>query len=240
MKAIICAAGDSKRMSAITQSLPKPLLPLVDKSIIENLLDAIAIKPVDGIIILVGYLGDKIKGRISDAFNGIPVSYIMNKSYSKTNNMYSIYLAKENVKDDIVFVAGDVYINPKTAHDFILNGSKNAILVDNDPKHFNSGDPVKVNINKNLIKAIDKNLPENQINGIAIGAYKLSYSLIQEYFKIAEDLIGKKHLEYGYIEPIKILIKNHKIVPFYIGKKMWFDIDTIEEYKKAKEILKKL
>src|SRR3989338_3711849 len=180
MKAIICAAGESKRMSAITRLVPKPLLPLGNKTIIEHLLYAIAIGPVDEIIIIVGYLANEVKNRIGKSFNGIPVKYITNDSYSATNNMYSIYLARKIIHEDVVFASGDVYIKPEAGHDFILKSQKDSIFVDNSQEHFDSDDPVKVAINKNSIISIDKNLPKDNINGIAIGVYKLSSELIRE------------------------------------------------------------
>ena len=94
MKLIICAAGDSKRMGDVTKDTPKPLLPLGNSSIIENLLTCLAHPPVNEIIILTGYLDGKFKDKIGDSFNNIKVSYVRNDLFSITNNMYSILLSK--------------------------------------------------------------------------------------------------------------------------------------------------
>jgi choline kinase len=149
--------------------------------------------------------------------------------------MYSIYLAKDKIDDDIVFVSGDVYIEPEIGRDFIRNEYADSVIIDDNPKHFTSDDPVKVTI-KDSIVAIDKKLSKDNVNGVAIGIYKFSSGLIQKYFKIAADFIEKGHIQYGYIEPIKILINQNKIMPFYIKGK-WMDIDTIEEYETAKNLI---
>lgn len=240
MKAVICAAGDSKRMGKITTPIPKPLLPFGKNLIIENLLEAIAVEPVNEIIILTGYLSNQIKDKIGNNFKGIPVSYVLNPLYNSTNNMYSIYLVKDIVKEDMLFASGDVYVDATVGHKFIQNSQKNSILVDDNQKYFDLRDPVKVAIAGNKITAIDKKLPKNRVSGVAIGMYKLSVALSHEYFKIAEDFIRKGNLQYGYIEPIKVMIKKNKIEPFFIGKGNWFDIDTPEEYNKAKEFIRNL
>lgn len=237
MKVIICAAGDSKRMGELTKTVPKPLLQLGEKSIIENILGVVAIKPVSEIIILVGYLVDQIKEKIGDSFNGIKVSYVRNEMYSDTNNMYSIYLAKDKIDEDLLFVSADVYLKAKTCSAFIKNKESNSVLIDKDSKHFGSDDPVKVIITHDVITAIDKKLSSEQINGVAVGMYRLSLYTFKEFVRIAGEFIKEGYMNYGYIEPIKILLKSHKFVPFYIGDEFWCDIDTPEEYDNIKKIV---
>ena len=62
----------------------------------------------------------------------------------------------------------------------------------------------------------------------------MSHEVFHEFFNIAEYLIEKGFVNYGYIEPIKILIKKYNFIPYLIGNESWFDIDTIEEYKTIK------
>lgn len=200
-------------------------------------MEAVAIKPVKEIIILVGYLGDQIKERIGNNFNGIRVSYVENDRYSKTNNMYSIYLAENKIDSEMVFVSADVYLTARTCAAFIKNDEPNSILVDNDKKNFDSEDPVKITTNNGFITAIDKKLPLKRVNGIAVGMYKLSFQAAKKFFKITQSFIKEGKLNYGYIEPIKILLKTYKFTHYYIENEPWCDIDTQEDYKKTKIFL---
>ena len=69
--------------------------------------------------------------------------------------------------------------------------------------------------------------------------YKLSFDTSQGFFEIADSFIKKGYLNYGYIEPLKLLIGEKYIRPYYIIDKTWYDIDTPEEYTEAKTILSK-
>lgn len=239
MEVLICAAGQSKRMGDLTKKIPKPLLPLGKKSILENLIESITInkKEVECITILIGYLGDRIKEKIGDEFNGVKINYIQNELYSQTNNMYSLYLAKDKINDDISFVSGDVFITKKLCNEFLFESEPNSILTDINTNLFDLEDPVKVSIKNSSITAIDKKLYLNQVNGVAVGMYKLSRQVSREFFQIAEDLIKKGNLNYGYIEPIKILIEKYRFTPFYTNGGIWGDIDTKEEYEKIKMLI---
>ncbi len=234
MKALICAAGDSKRMGELTKNIPKPLLPLANSTIIENIIKAIATPPINEIIILTGYLEEQIKNKIGDNFNGIKISYVRNDLFSITNNMYSLLLAKDKINEDIIFISGDVFLKKETYRNFIQNSNPNSILIDNNPCYFVDEDPVKVTIENNRITAIDKKLSLFQTKGVAPGLYRMSHEVFHEFFNIAEYLIEKGFVNYGYIEPIKILIKKYNFIPHLIGNESWFDIDTIEEYKTIK------
>ena len=138
------------------------------------------------------------------------------------------------IDEDIIFISGDVFLKKETCRNFIQNPNLNSILIDNNPRYFVDEDPVKVTIENNRITAIDKKLSLFQTKGVAPGLYRMSHEVFQEFFNIAEYLIEKGFVNYGYIEPIKILIKKYNFIPHFIGKESWFDIDTIEEYKTIK------
>ena len=87
MKAIICAAGRGRRMGNFIKKIPKSLLSLGDKTVIENLIFALSIESIDEIIILTGYLENKIKNKLGYNYNGKKISYVTNKLFSETNNV---------------------------------------------------------------------------------------------------------------------------------------------------------
>tara|TARA_B100000795_G_C22786800_1_gene435009 strand:- start:215 stop:940 length:726 start_codon:yes stop_codon:yes gene_type:complete len=238
MKAIICAAGRGRRMGSFIKKIPKSLLSLGDKTLIENLIFALSIETIDEIIILTGYLENKIKNKLGYKFNGKKISYVTNKLFSETNNMYSLFLSKDKIDDDIIFISGDVYLGQSIVKEFITSPNPNSILIDTNPDYFSDNDPVKVTIVDNKITSIDKKLPLYETNGVAVGAYKMSYVVFLQFLDIAEGLIEEGFVEYGYIEPIKFLLKKHDYIPHLIGGEIWCDIDTPEEYSAINNIMR--
>jgi len=231
MKAIICAAGNSTRMGVLTRNTPKSLLPIIgEKTIIENLVNGLSIDIVSEIIIITGYLNKAISNRLGSHCNGVKISYVYNNEFLTTNNMYSLFLAKNKIDEDVIFVSGDVYISELTIKDFLKNPNQNSILIDNNSEYFNDNDPVKVKIYEDQIVAIDKNMSWEDINGVAIGVYRLSHDTFHKFCGIAASYIKNGFFDYGYIEPIKQLLKECNFAPHLIGNNIWFDIDTPEEY----------
>jgi len=241
MIAIICAAGNSKRMGTLTKDLPKPLLPILGSvSIIENLVSSLCVKPVDKILVIIGHLGEQIIRRLGTSYNGVVIEYIENAKFLNTNNMYSLLLTKHKIDSDIIFVSGDVYLNNSTCKDFIQKGPENSILVEPHYGSFLDDDPVKVTIENGLIVGIDKKLSPTETNGIAVGAYKMSKSVMKKYLKLADEYIKQGYYNHGYIEPIKNMLNKTDFLPHSTQGSIWFDIDTVNEYESVKRFLKEL
>lgn len=74
MQAVILAAGRGTRMGALTKTLPKPMLKVAGKTLLEHKFDALP-EEVDEIIIIVGYLGDVIRERYGDSYKGKRIVY---------------------------------------------------------------------------------------------------------------------------------------------------------------------
>ena len=81
MKAVIMAGGKGTRISSITTDIPKAMLPIVDKPIIEHQIDCLKKSGVVDITIVIGHLGDVIKNYLQDGKRfGVNISYIEENS----------------------------------------------------------------------------------------------------------------------------------------------------------------
>ncbi|MSR78567.1 MAG: hypothetical protein EXS59_00250 [Candidatus Taylorbacteria bacterium] len=75
MQVVILAAGRGKRMKALTENLPKPLLTILGNNLIEHKIDILP-REIGEVIIVTGYLGEKIKKHFGDNFKGRKISYV--------------------------------------------------------------------------------------------------------------------------------------------------------------------
>ena len=109
-RAIIMAAGFGSRMVPVTLTTPKPLVKVNGKRIVDSLIDALLENGVDDITIVRGYLKHK--------FNELKIKYPMikfvdNDLYNEANNIYSIYLVKDNLENAYIFEGDLVLYNPE-------------------------------------------------------------------------------------------------------------------------------
>jgi UDP-N-acetylglucosamine diphosphorylase / glucose-1-phosphate thymidylyltransferase / UDP-N-acetylgalactosamine diphosphorylase / glucosamine-1-phosphate N-acetyltransferase / galactosamine-1-phosphate N-acetyltransferase len=75
MQAVILAAGRGTRMGDLTKETPKPMLQVLGKTLLEHKFDALP-ESVEEIIIVVGYLGNTIREKFGDSYNGKQITYV--------------------------------------------------------------------------------------------------------------------------------------------------------------------
>jgi NDP-sugar pyrophosphorylase family protein len=224
-KAFILAGGKGTRLRPITYEIPKPLVPLQGKPILEHVIDLLRSYDIRDIILSIGYLGDKIKEYFSDERKlGVKITFVEEQDELGTGG--PLRLAKHLLKDTFVMVNGDNLINidlDKMYQAHFENRAKATIALTtvSDPSSYG----VAVLEGEKIVKFVEKprkgEAPSNLIN---TGVYILEpqvcemvpdtgYSLIEKdvFPKIAE-----KGELYGYL---------------FSGQ--WFDTGTLERYEKA-------
>ena len=109
MQAIILAAGMGKRLKELTQDNTKCMVKVDGISLIERALGQLDRLGLSKIVIVVGYEGQKLIDYIGTLAVQTPVVYINNEIYDKTNNIYSLALAKEYLlKEDTLLLESDI------------------------------------------------------------------------------------------------------------------------------------
>ena len=103
--AIILAAGKGERMLPLTKNTPKPLIKIHGKPIIENTIELLLSKGIDQISIVVGYLAEKFH-YLTEKY---PVEIIENNNYLTSNNISSLYVARERLGNTVILDA-DIWI----------------------------------------------------------------------------------------------------------------------------------
>ncbi|KND50398.1 MAG: bifunctional UDP-N-acetylglucosamine pyrophosphorylase / Glucosamine-1-phosphate N-acetyltransferase [Parcubacteria bacterium C7867-007] len=104
MQVIILAAGRGTRMGTLTDSVPKPMLKVHGKTLLEHKFD---ILPADceEIILVVGYKAEVIRDAYGDSYKGIPVRYIEQETLDGTGG--AVWLARPFIKDRFAVLMGD-------------------------------------------------------------------------------------------------------------------------------------
>ena len=245
MKAIILAAGKGSRMGKLTQNIPKPLITVNGRTIIERQLSILKQNGILDVIIVTGPHNEK--------FNFEKIVYIDDKNFLKHDQLGSLMIAKKEIDGDVIILFGDIIFERKILKKILESKSDISIAVDMDWERtyasrtdnpFDEAD--KVRFEKGNVSRIFKTMTEEDQKfeiGEFIGLIKLSKKgskqLVDCYEKIRAHK-GKFH-DAQSIEKAKIidllqeLIENKirvDIVPI-IGK--WCEIDTEQDLEFAKK-----
>ena len=167
MQAIILAAGMGKRLGRYTKDATKCMVEVNGKALIEYAIEALVKAKVSRTVLVVGYKADVLKNFIASKFNeknlgGMKIEYIENKVYDTTNNIYSFYLARnELLKDDTILLESDLIFKKKILQDLIASPEKNLAVL----SHFESwmdGTVVTLDKNDNIKSFVAKNILESK------------------------------------------------------------------------------
>lgn len=135
MQALMLAAGMGKRLGHYTKNATKCMVPVNGKTLIEYAIEALVKNGVKKMIIVVGYKRDVLIDFINSKFNkdnlnGMKIEFIENKVYNKTNNIYSLYLAKDKLcKDDTILLESDLIFKPEILSKLIKSEEPNLAVV---------------------------------------------------------------------------------------------------------------
>ncbi len=126
MKAVILAAGEGKRLRPFTETMPKVMLPVANKPILEHVFDALKKAGIDEIIIVVGYKKEVIMDYFKD-YKEVKIKYVTQDKQLGT--AHAFLQAKKHIKDDFIVVSGDNIIDHKSIINLIKDKSEYSILI---------------------------------------------------------------------------------------------------------------
>ena len=220
---IICAAGRGSRIRTVLKSKPKSLISFKGVTVLENLLNIFNLNKINKIIIIVGFKKDKIIKKIGYRFNDKKITYIFNKKFRTTNNMYSLMLTKKHINQDIIFVASDLYLEKNIKLSISNLKKKNFILINKNKLFFKNKDLTKVCIKKNQIKSLGKDEFLDKISAVAPGMCGMSKNNFYKFLNISDQFIKEKKYQYGYNEVLKVLIKKNNLNFFHSIQKIYME-----------------
>src|SRR4030042_5176940 len=156
MKVVILAAGEGKRLRPFTEMMPKVMLPVANKPILEHVFDAIKKTGIDEIIIVVGYKKEVIMDYFKD-YKGIKITYVTQDKQLGT--AHALLQAKNNLIESFIVLAGDNIIDDKSVQKLLQDKSEHSILIKEHVPSSNYG--VVFLENHNLKELVEK--PKEEI-----------------------------------------------------------------------------
>ena len=129
MKALILNSGRGERLYPLTKYKPKALIKIGNKTLLGLQLDNLIGCNVRDIIITTGPFENKIKKYVEKEYSDVNVSYVKNPKYRTTNYIYSMWLTKSLVDDDVILLHGDLLFDRKLLERLVDEKYANCVLV---------------------------------------------------------------------------------------------------------------
>ncbi|MCD6189690.1 MAG: phosphocholine cytidylyltransferase family protein [Thermococcus sp.] len=240
MNVIILAAGMGKRLRPLTQEIPKCMVKVNGMPIIEYEILAYKQSGIEEeeINIVIGYKHEIIQEFLKAKYPRINV--ITNTHYESTNNMYSLYLAIEeiNLNNEVIVNNGDCIYEPGIVQKIIASKRKNYIAVD---KGNYTEENMKIIVENGLVRGISKSIPKEKSYGTSIDLYKFTDNTIQKLRSIILQKFILSGDRTSWIEEaINELVKEEDVYPLNIKGFKWAEIDDHNDLKQAESIFSPL
>jgi L-glutamine-phosphate cytidylyltransferase len=236
MKAVILAGGPGTRLLPETEYVPKCMLMVDGKTILEHQLDALEECGIKEIIIITGHKGEMIEDLV-----GKRAKYVKNEEYKTTAAAYGLWLARnELMGDGFIYLNGDLVFHPNMLRK-LLDSEKDGII-SCSKVHEHPNDMFKFQANNSRIHHMDKEIDPSLAHGVAIGPAKVSGKGTKIVFELLDKLFesGEKGRSFAY-SIFSEMSKQHEFFAIDHEGAPWVEVDTPEDLEKARdEIVKKL
>ena len=236
MRALILAAGVSRRLYPHTYATPKCLLEVGGKAIIHYQLEALRELGVKDITMIVGYYREMLIANIEKNFPDLRFNFVVNHHYFETNTAYSVFAGRESFNGEYLLMNADV-VYPKELLSKLFNSHyENALAV--DIKSCGREEVKVIDGGENKVTAIGKDLIEDQCLGEFIGVAKFSSVFVEQFIRALGSLIeagGKNDYFEAGIEQLLEKLQVHYVD---VSEYPCLEIDFIEDLESARELFK--
>lgn len=242
MQAIILAAGMGKRLGELTKDNTKCLVKVNGISLIDRVLTQLSVINLSRVIIVVGYQGKKLQEYLGDSYKGITLKYIENPIYDKTNNIYSLSLAKQELQeDDSLLIESDLILDDTLFPMLIENPYPNLALV---AKYETWMDGTMVCIDKanNITNFVSKRaFKYNDVDSYykTVNVYKFSREFSSSQYVPFLEAYTKALGNNEYYEQVLrviTLLDNCPLKALPLDGQKWYEIDDVQDLDIAETI----
>ena len=242
MQAIILAAGMGKRLKELTHDNTKCMVQVCGETLIERMLKQQDRLNLERIVIVVGYQGRRLIDYVSSLDIKTPIEFIENPIYDKTNNIYSLSLAKERLlEDDTLLFESDIIFEDSVLDALVRDTRPTLALVDKyEP--WMDGTCVRLSGDDEIIEFI----PGKKFNHLdsedcykTVNIYKFSREFSRNAYVPFLEAYQKALGENEYYEQVLMVIamlNNSELRAKRLDGEKWYEIDDIQDLDIATSI----
>ena len=226
-KAVLLAAGSGTRLEQVTQGLPKCLIAVGGRLVLDRQLDALAAAGIDDITVVAGYRADRVIDHLAGRCR-----VVVNERFATTNSIVSLELAAPHVAGDaFVFQNADVVYEPALMQRFVTAPRPNACLV--DPYLPWSADEYDVATHEGRIVRYARDVPASESVGRSGQLMKIGAADSAAFFARLRELVSADGVGGFPNQAYDVLMQGEGLWPVYTAGLHWWEIDTADDYDRA-------
>ena len=242
MQAIILAAGMGRRLGEFTAENTKCMLEVNGVRLIDRMLIQLAALNLERIVIVTGYEGEKLRNYINKRYPDKPIVFVDNPIYDKTNNIYSLWLARGYMaEDDTLLLESDLIFDDRILSMAVNADYPNVALVAKY-QTWMDGTMVRIDDENNIVNFIPKKAFKYEDVPFyykTVNVYRLSKEFCRNHYLPFLEAYIKVLGENEYYEQVLrviTLIDTANIKALPVGNAPWYEIDDVQDLRIAETL----
>jgi choline kinase len=228
MRAVILAAGRGHRLREVTADRPKCLAQVGDCTLLARQMASLRRHGIDRIVVVAGFNADSVRLACDR-----DVELVINTRYHSTNSLYSLWLARNLLKEGFVVMNCDVLFHDQLLADLLTARDEDALLMCANRGTTYSDEEMKIRVRGGCVSAIAKTLPAHDVDGENVGIAKFGAPgaalLIEQMGSLlaqggTRDWLPSAFAAFARLRPLRVV--ETRGFP-------WTEIDFPEDYERA-------
>jgi choline kinase len=230
MRAVILAAGESRRLLELTRDIPKCLLEVGGKSLLEHQVEALREAGVDGITVVTGHAEKPLRD-----VGGPSLDYLRNAEYATTNSIYSLWLARDAAAGGFVLMNGDVLFDPRLLRRLLSDPREDVLTY--DPESILEEEEMKLRLEGNRVAEMSKDLDADRAHGENVGLLKFGAEGTEALMTELEDIIAGGTVKTWAPFAFDRLCRKRPLHALSTDGLPWIEIDFPEDLERARRVV---
>ena len=237
MIGVILAAGMAKRLRPLTDTKPKCLLKVGDRTLLERTIDAMAATGITELVVVTGYRGEMIREWINTHRPTLKWTFIDNADYEHNNNIYSLWLAGQVVRgQEFLLMDSDILCDPKAVAE-VARQQEPALALN---RHELGEAEMKIVVDQdNRITEISKTCRVEDAVGESVGIEKMTAAYSEALYRELDQMIEKEGLIDIFYERAfeRLIPQGHTFKVVDTTRFFSYELDTPEDFERATALL---
>ena len=226
----------ASRLRPLTLTTPKSLLKVGERSLLQRSMDALIANGVRDFCIVTGYLHEMIEDFVKEQYaDSIKVTFIYNKVYETTNNIYSLWLARPFAEgEEVLLLDSDLLYDPQIVTRVLAADAPNVLTL---IRHELGEEEMKVVTDaQGSIREISKTCNPADAAGESLGIEKMGREYTRALYRELEPMMNREHLENVFYERAfeRLIPQGHTYQVLDVTELFSCELDTIEDFENAK------
>jgi choline kinase len=240
IRAIILSAGQGRRLLPLTENIPKCLLPIGGKPIIEWQIEALLAAGIHDITVVTGFKSSLVEAQLQRYAKQAQISTIFNPFFEVADNLASCWIARSAMDHDFLLLNGDTIFD-KSLLVQVLNSAPTPIALSVSHKPSYDTDDMKVQLDGNgWVKHVSKNLSADQIDCESIGLIFFRERGPQLFSNAVEDALrDPARLNCWYLSIVDALASRQLVSTCSVPGHLWCEIDFAGDLVRAEALFSK-